>query len=304
MESTPTVQDLFKRWRNEGDAQAGMEMAQKFSDWYYAVTAARLGDRDGRQALEAACQAFEQGIVRVTRTSDLVDWAYGLVDSNLQSAGNRVPGGDFPNALTGNRSPTALLQAVRSKLSPVQVELLSMTFDQTTDLDSLSHKAEAAGGMPHAILQSRYALKRHLRDHAQVPLQVVPDRPNLDLAPLPLYEAARMHTGEEEAAFEKWLLSDIELCKDVAEFAAFAHALRGGAFSGPAAAIAQPTDQPEQPEPAAATAPGDAVPVAAPVEAPVGDGPPAESRSMLPLVLGLILVFLVVVCGSLAALLL
>ena len=110
--------------------------------------------------------------------------------------------------------------------------------------------------MPHAILQARNALKRLLRDKAQVPFQVIPDQPNLDLAPLPLYEAGRMSSEEEQGTFEKWLLSDIELCKDVAEFAAFAHALRGGAFAG-----ADPVPRPSstgaaaQPSPAASGQP-------------------------------------------------
>ena len=59
MEPTATVQELFKAWRNEGDAEAGMAMAQMFSDWYYAVTAARMGDRRAESRCEAACQEFE-----------------------------------------------------------------------------------------------------------------------------------------------------------------------------------------------------------------------------------------------------
>ncbi|MCK6507397.1 hypothetical protein L6R53_29205 [Myxococcota bacterium] len=313
MESPATVQDLFKRWRNDGDAQAGMEMAQKFSDWYYAITAARLGDRAGRQPLEAACQAFEQGIVQVTRTSDLVDWAHGLVDRAAQGAGSRLSGGDFPNGLTGNRSPTALLQAVRGRLSPEQAELLARTFDAGTSLETLASQAEQAGGMPHAILEARYALKRALRDQAQVPLQVVPERPNLDLAPLPLYEAARMETQGEEASFEKWLISDIELCKDVAEFATFAHALRAGAFAGahpagssqprPTAPAAAPASAPAAtPGPAAARPATPATPAAPPAPAPDAGSPPAP-RSMVPLLIGLGLLFVIVVLLGVVAIL-
>lgn len=313
MDSPATVQDLFKRWRNDGDAQAGMEMAQKFSDWYYAITAARLGDRAGRQPLELACQAFEQGIVQVTRTSDLVDWAHGLVDRAAHGAGGRLSGGDFPNGLTGNRSPTALLQAVRGRLTVEQSELLALTFSGATPLDVLASRAEQAGGMPHAILEARYALKRVLRDQAQVPLQVVPERPNLDLAPLPLYEAARMETAEEEASFEKWLISDIELCKDVAEFAAFAHALRAGAFASPhpasqassaparaptpTATSTAPAPTPSSPDAARAS---DAAPSA---ELPTPDAPPPAPRSMVPLLIGIGLLFVIVVLLGVVAIL-
>ena len=33
-----TVQQLFKKWRS-GDAESGQSMAQRFSDWYYAIAA-------------------------------------------------------------------------------------------------------------------------------------------------------------------------------------------------------------------------------------------------------------------------
>lgn len=268
MESSATVQELFKSWRNEGNAEAGMEMAQKFSDWYYAITAARLGDQLGRQPLELACKKFEEGITQVTRTSELVDWAWGLVEQSTRAVGTRVNGGDFPNALTGNRSPTALLQTVAPRLDPKHLKLLTATYDANVSIDSLSQLAEDNGGMPLSILVARYELKRLLASLCQVPFQVLPASPNLDLAPLPLYEAARMSSHEEDASFEKWLLSDLELCKDVAEFSVFAHALRVGAFSKVTPAAERP--------PRPATTP----PLSTPTEAPAAtkaSQPPAPS---------------------------
>ena len=58
--------------------------------------------------------------------------------------------------------------------------------------------------------------------------EVAPDNPVLDRAPLPLYESGRMATEQEEVNFEHWMISDIDLCKDIAEFAHFSIALRGG----------------------------------------------------------------------------
>ena len=43
-----------------------------------------------------------------------------------------------------------------------------------------------------------------------------------------------MATPDEEVNFEHWMLSDINLCKDIAEFAQFAIALRGGLPEGEA----------------------------------------------------------------------
>ncbi|RME20118.1 MAG: hypothetical protein D6798_21230 [Deltaproteobacteria bacterium] len=300
MSSTATVQQLFKKWRGERDADAGQEMARRFSDWYYAITAARLGDRQGRAPLEAACQAFEQGIVQVTKTSDLVDWAHAIVQREVERAGGRVPGGDYPNALTRKRSPTELLQGARHSLPPHQVELLDLAYDSGVDQDTLEARADPHGGVPDAILEARYALKRYLRDVAGVTLDVVPDQPNLDLAPLPLYEAARMATAQEEAAFEKWLLSDLTLCKDVAEFAAFAHALRAGALkpaatAPTASAAASPGGAAAGPPPSAEAVPGPAV---VPRSEPAASSATARgSKPPVALIIASVVVFIVVALG-------
>ena len=45
--ATLGTQQLFNQWRG-GDGQAGQAMAQRFSDWYYAVTTCRLGEVTGR----------------------------------------------------------------------------------------------------------------------------------------------------------------------------------------------------------------------------------------------------------------
>lgn len=302
MDPNASVQELFKRWRNDGDADAGMAMAQKFSDWYYAVTSARLGDRLGRQPLEKACAAFEQGIVQVTRTSELVDWAWTLVESACAGVGRRVNGGDFPNALTGNRSPTALIQTAAGRLPADRVRLLRASFDASTSLDELGRLAEEQGGMPLAILQARHELKLQLHQQCQVPFQVLPERPNLDLAPLPLYEAARMASHDEEGAFEKWLISDIELCKDVAEFSAFAHALRAGALQRlPEPKPAQPPRETTDRRAASPPSPSSPPPSAPKLPEPAAEAPPKPTSSRLPIILGLVfvVVFLLVLVVAL-----
>jgi hypothetical protein len=239
--SAPSPQDLFKRWQN-GDTAAGQRMAQRFTDWYYAVTAVQLGEVAGRSPLERACGTFAQGITTITRASELVDWAHGIVAREVRSAGGRGRGGDFPNALTSSRSPTELLGRAKGSLTSTQFELLAATFDDTVPLADLITLSEAHGGWPLSILEARYVLKRALRDGDGVPFTVVPESPDLDRAPMPLYEAARMSSGDEEAFFEKWLLSDLDLCRDVAEFAAFSHALRAGAFR--TASAAEPSTSP------------------------------------------------------------
>ena len=123
----PSPQELFKLWQN-GDTASGQKMAQRFTDWCYAVTAVQLGEVAGRSPLEQACATFAQGITTITRSSELTDWAHGIVAREVRSAGGRGVGGDFPNALTGGRSPTDLLGRAKSSLTSTQSELAA-TFD-------------------------------------------------------------------------------------------------------------------------------------------------------------------------------
>ena len=106
-------------------------------------------------------------------------------------------------------------------------------YEGRVDLE-LEDAAEATdAGWPMALLDARYNLKRSLKDNLQVGFSIVPTQPLLDCAPLPLYESDRMATDTEEAIFEKWLISNEDLCRDLAEFATFAHALRAGALEAP-----------------------------------------------------------------------
>jgi hypothetical protein len=257
----PTVQQLFRKWR-QGDAECGQEMAQKFSDWYYAITTIRVADRSGRQPLERACQAFAQGIVGVTRPSGLVDWAHDILERELQTIGRGLDdvdttGGDHPNALTKNQSPTALVQTAAVELEPAQIRLLAMAYDTDVTLAAVETVGDGMGGLPFALLDARYALKRALQHHADIGFSVLPEESNMDRAPISLYEAGRLLSSKERRELEKWLLTDIDLCKDVAEFATFVHALRAGALTNLAVSPA-----PAAPEPRAQTT------TAAPEEAP------------------------------------
>lgn len=293
--ATHDVKALFKAWRG-GDAAAGQHMAQRFSDWYYAITAVRLGDQAGRAPLERSCQAFAKGIMTVTRTSELIDWSYSLVIREVQAAGGRTPGGDFPNAMTGGRSPSALVQAAAQALPSDRRALLDMCYDDSVPIDVLTAEAERQGGMPIALLQARYELKRALRDKQGVALTVAPDSPDLDRAPLPMYESNRMGSADEEGYFEKWLITDLDLCQDVAEFATFTHALRLGALrpgnQAAAAAAAAPVVA------SAARIPATPAPArAAPLEAPQSGGG-GELPIKLIAVGGLALFLLMLVAGA------
>jgi hypothetical protein len=221
----PTKQ-LFREWR-QGDAEAGQTMAQRFADWYYAIATSRLGEDKGKAPCDRACAAFGEGVVNITEGRELVRWAHGLIQTELGTSGARVLDLDEANAYTGNKRPKALLVEARKTLA-AEIELLEMAYGTTGNAEKLDELAEPLGGNPIGILKARYAVKAHMKDCLSVPFEVTPDQPVLDRAPLPLYESGRMASEAEEQSFEEWMLSDIDLCRDIAEFAHFSIALRGG----------------------------------------------------------------------------
>lgn len=292
--STNTVIQLFRKWRT-GDEACGQEMAQRFSDWYYAISTIRIPGTDGRPPMEAACQQFAQGIITVTRPRALVDWAHDLLERELAAAGYSLDtktntGSDNPNAMTRNRSPQELLQTVAPQIEPELLRVLALAYDPSVPLKTVDDAAEPLGGTPFAMLQARYSIKRALRNGQDVPFAVAPDVADMDRAPISLYEAHRLASGREMAELEKWLLSDIELCKDIAEFSAFVHALRGGALAeyavapSPAAEPATPEAAPPTPAPAPAAAapPTDATSESPPAPNPVPEPEPAPSAKPAP----------------------
>lgn len=252
---TRPTKDLFRLWRTGGDAQAGQAMAQRFADWYYAIAVSRLGERAGREPCERACARFGQGVVNQTEFRDARKWAHQLVTEELQSRGARAADGDDPSTFTNNQRPKDLLVKARRAL-PDEVALVELVY-RGGDAAKIAELAAKGGGMPLGVLKARYAIKRWLRDHAKVSFDVVPDAPNLDHAPLPLYESGRMGSPVEEATFEQWMLDHLELCRDIAEFSHFAIALRGGlpaAAAGAAAPGAGPRSEPSTPSTGAGAA--------------------------------------------------
>lgn len=227
MSDTRTTKELFRSWRS-GDAEAGGVMAQRFADWYYAIATSRLGEQDGSAPRQAASTRFGEGVVQVTESRALIGWAHEIIKDELAKAGMaRATDGDWPNAYTGGQSPKSLLVSAKTELAS-EVRLLELVYGGTTTGDEVESLAAPLGGLPIATLKARYLVKRWLRDNARVPFDVAPESPVLDRAPMPLYESGRMQSAREEEQFEQWMITDIDLCKDIAEFAHFAIALRGG----------------------------------------------------------------------------
>ncbi len=255
-EEARSIKDLFREWRG-GDREAGGAMAQRFADWYYAIATARLGESRGDGPCKAACQRFTQGVMEVKEARGLVPWAHDLIREEVEKVGTRSSDGDEINPYTANQRPKQLLARCALKL-PAEVGLLAATYGGTVARDEIDRMAGPFGGNPLGVLRARYRVKAWLRDECGVPFHVAPEHPVLDRAPLPLYESGRMATPLEETNFEQWMISDFDLCRDIAEFAHFAIALRGGLPAAPddtppiihaplpipAAAPPQPTQQP------------------------------------------------------------
>jgi hypothetical protein len=243
-----TTRQLFKEWR-AGDAEAGQLMAQQVADWYYAIATSRLGEARGREPCDSACAAFGQGVVDVTDSRKLVPWAHELIAERVKAAGTRASDGDEPSAYTGRQRPKALLRKATEAL-PDELALLQAVYGADADRSRIDALAEPLGGNPLGILEARYRVKRWLRDEGGIPFEVAPEEPVLDRAPMPLYEADRMASSAEETQFEHWMLTDLDLCKDIAEFAHFSIALRGGIPEQAEAPAPAPTPAAEEPAPA------------------------------------------------------
>ena len=260
---TRPTKELFRLWRS-GDAQAGQAMAQRFADWYYAISVSRLGERAGREPCERSCAKFGEGVVAQTDFREARKWSHGLIIEQLSGRGARALDGDEPSPFTGGQKPKDLLVRCRKAL-PDEISLVELVY-RGGDAEQIATLAAKGGGMPLGVLRARYAVKRWLKDNAKVPFEIVPESPNLDHAPLPLYESGRMGSANEEATFEQWMLDHLDLCRDIAEFSHFAIAFRGGL---PAAAGAPPSGPKTEPAPAA---PGGAGMAAAGGVALVGGG--------------------------------
>ena len=220
------------------DAAAGQAMAQRFSDWYFAIAVARYGEQASRDGLERACQLFAQGIASVENAAELEAWALGILDAELEGL-DGAAGVDNGCRLTGNRLPSRLLLSAISEAECKGLPLLALTWSPRVSEDELRNAAEDAGGYPLAILQARYELKQWLGLKESVPFTELSNTANLDYLPLPLYESGRL-PPEEVDAFERWMLSDGQLRQEVADFACFSLAMRAGALSGLVSAAPKP----------------------------------------------------------------
>ncbi|MCB9662531.1 MAG: hypothetical protein H6732_00300 [Alphaproteobacteria bacterium] len=277
-----STETLFAQWR-KGDAASGQAMAQRFTDWYFAISASRLGEVDGDGPFREACTVFSRGVGKVGDPRRLLGWAHGIARQQIHDAvrHGRRDDGDIPNAFTRRASPKDILVQLRDHL-PREMGLLEHAYRGGDVPD------------PIAVLHARYAVKSWLAQNLQIPFRVLPGVPDPDRAPVSFYESGRMADEAEDTHFELFMLHDMEVCQDVAEFAHFAIALRGGLPGQPPPLHAPESSLPEPRARAGApvfsagpagSPPGGAAPQGVPAAPPPTRQPAASGGNGLPLTL-------------------
>ena len=221
--SDPNVAALFKKWRS-GNAESGTQLAQRISDWFYAICSSRYGEEHGYAVFQTASRKFGEGVVNVAHSEDLVPWAHSVLCTEIIRAGVKPGAANVASGYSGGHPPVDLLAAAKTAL-PVEVEILRRFFNGE-DVAAMGELVDPLGGVPSALLHARYSVKRWLKNEYSLPFDVTPEQPNMDLFPLSMYESNRMKDEAEVSRFEKWMLDNNSLCRDVAEFAPFAAALR------------------------------------------------------------------------------
>jgi len=205
-----STDQLFRQWRS-GDGEAGRAMAQRFTDWFFAIAACRLGETGGEGPFQAACQRFSDGVMRVRSPEKLAPWAHKVI---LEEIGDRRMATDgTPGRFTNAQDPRELLRRASAAI-PQDVALLNAVYSGSGTTEN-----------PVELAHARGRLKTWLQKHAGVPFRRATGADD-DHAPLPLYECGRLADRRETQAVERWLLRDNAVCQDVAEFAHFAIALR------------------------------------------------------------------------------
>lgn len=212
---------LFVTWNNHQNADVGDRMADRFEKWFDCLTTSKIGENKiKRQVLQSVCQQFGNQLQQVTKPKDLVPFAYEILQTELAQQGDINKQYILPDL---NQTPEDIVQSVWSKLSTTNQNLL---------LDAYTNGKTLPQSSFEPLLQARYTLKKLIFETYYRALDfdwvLVSNTPDPDLIPMPLYEANVMNSPTERQYFECWLINAPVICRDIQEFAPFAHALTQG----------------------------------------------------------------------------
>lgn len=219
-ERVESIVKLFVDWRKKQDNQIGQNMASRFERWFESVTVANCGiNKQQSQLLRQVCTNFSAQLQNIRSDNDLVPTAYSILQKELQQySASKI------FEMKEDISINEILQQVWGNLQSKEQSLLLQVYAK--------HQRPLPDQL-YALLEARYKLKNLIfqRYFAGDHTWVLPETPNRDLLPMPLYEANILQNKPENQYFECWLINAPLVCLDIQEFAPFAHALFNGAIA-------------------------------------------------------------------------
>lgn len=236
-QSIEPIIKLFINWHNNEDPNAGNKMADRFELWFDSLSSFYLGENSQKQQVyKNVCQKFSNNIKQIKKPKDLVPFAYDILHREMPS--DLIDSKkEYNTNMLQNRSPKELLSRVWEELSIEDQKLLLENYN-----------GEKAPRNLYKLLQARNHLKQQLQTQG-IDFVSLNENVDRDLLPLPLFEANKLKSQREVQYFEFWLLNAPSICRDISEFAPFAHALRTGAITAPVTEKkAEPAVEPEKTE--------------------------------------------------------
>ena len=212
---------LFINWHNNEDPNAGNKMADRFELWFDSLSSFYLGENSQKQQIyKSVCQKFSTNIKQIKKPKDLVPFAYDILHRELPTdLINKKK--EYNTNMLQNRSPQELIHCVWENLSQEDQKLLLENYN-----------GEGVPSNLYKLLQARNHLKQQLQTQG-IDFVSLHENVDRDLLPLPLFEANKLTSQREVQYFEFWLLNAPSICRDISEFAPFAHALRTRAVIAP-----------------------------------------------------------------------
>ena len=212
---------LFVTWNNHQNADVGNRMADRFEKWFDCLTTSKIGENKvKRQVLQSVCQQFGNQLQQVTKPKELVPFAYEILQTELAQQGDINKQYILADL---DKAPEEVVQSVWGKLSTTNQNLL---------LDAYTNGKTLPQSSLEPLLNARYTLKKLIFETYYRALDfdwvLVSNTLDPDLIPLPLYESQVMNAPTERQYFECWLINAPVICRDLQEFAPFAHALTQG----------------------------------------------------------------------------
>ena len=207
------IEKLFINWYNNEDPEAASKMVYRFELWFDSLSLFYLGENSQKQQIyKKICQTFSSNIKQIRKPKELVPFAHDILHKTLPK--EILTEKDYTSSMLNERSAGDLIKEVWGNLSPSEQSILLQNYQSSEPVSNL-----------YKLLSARASLKRLLQQ-VGINFMILEQNPDPDLIPLPLFEAGKLKSKDEERYFEYWLLNVESVCRDIAEFAPFTQALK------------------------------------------------------------------------------